>query len=140
VFRSITEKMKKAAKFLKYPVLQYIPVSFRTVGQRKGYADARPGARLVLYRDRAAFLQALQQAGLVPQAALQAGELYAICYNFTAELILFRYLTCKIIGREDQGAIHAFSCTKKYFPRRRLHFALYTDGGRKLYSLNAEIY
>ncbi|HHX74474.1 MAG TPA: hypothetical protein GX699_06195, partial [Firmicutes bacterium] len=77
MFRSIVQKMKKAAQFLKYPVLQYIPVSFRTVGQHTG-SDVRPGARLVLYRDREAFLQALRQAGLVPQAAAPAGELYAV--------------------------------------------------------------
>ncbi|MDW7650752.1 MAG: hypothetical protein SCK29_05990 [Bacillota bacterium] len=141
MFRSIVQKMKNAGKFLSFPILQYIPISIHTLSESENWPNPfnQPSPQLLLFQDPHALKSALERFQI--QATIpQREELYVLCLNFRAELVLFRYLTCKIIGESNVGSYHVFTVTKKYFPRRPLHFALFEHDGRKLKSLNQEIY
>jgi len=140
VLRSIISKMKKAAKFLSYPLLQYIPITINSLYSGGWHDPLQSNPELLLFQNYEAFQSALYRFGFQNLPAAPAGELYVICLNFKAELVLFRYLTCKIFGQEQPGSIHTFYMTKKYFPHRSIHFVLCTDEGRKLRSFNEEIY
>ncbi|MCL5981512.1 MAG: hypothetical protein M1571_03135, partial [Firmicutes bacterium] len=67
-------------------------------------------------------------------------DLYVLALNFQVRLVLFRYLTCKLIGESKVNSFQVFALTKKYFPRRPVHFALYEDNGTKLKAINQEIF
>ncbi|NLP37658.1 MAG: hypothetical protein GX357_08405 [Firmicutes bacterium] len=140
MLRSIISKMKKAAQFLKYPLLQYIPISLTSLYSNSWHDPLQSHPEVLLFQNHEAFQTALHRFGESNLPAAPAGMLYVICLNFKAELVLFRYLTCKIIGQEQPGSLHAFYMTKKYFPRRTIHFVLCTDRGEKLRSINEEIY
>ncbi|MCR3921700.1 MAG: hypothetical protein NUK65_04165 [Firmicutes bacterium] len=142
MLRSVVNKMKNAALFLSHPILQYIPISIYTLRQNDHWTNPfnQASPQVMLFQDTAAFQSALQRFQVQITTPLRQGDLYVICLNFKAGLVLFRYLTCKMIGTPQVGSIHVFSLTKKYFPHRSVHFALYTDEGKKLRSLNQEIY
>ncbi|NLZ94013.1 MAG: hypothetical protein GX922_08430 [Firmicutes bacterium] len=141
MLRSIVNKMQKAAHFLKYPILQYIPIGIYTMLQNDNWSNpfSQTSPQLLLFQDEVAFKSALQRFQVQITSPPRAGELYIICLNFKAGLVLFRYLTCKIIGIPQVGSIHVFSLTKKYFPHHSIHFALYAEDGRKLRSVNQDI-
>lgn len=142
MLRSLVEKMKDAGKFLNHPILQYIPISIKTLAKTDQWGNPynQPSAQILLFQDTEALKSALERFQIRLAAQPHAGELYIVCLNFRAELVLFRYLTCKIIGVSRVGSVHVFAVTKKYFPRRPIHFALYENDGRKLRSVNLEIY
>ncbi|HZK24554.1 MAG TPA: hypothetical protein VFC74_04125 [Oscillospiraceae bacterium] len=141
MLRSIVNKMKSAAHFLNYPILQYIPISMHSLLQKDNwhnpFSQATP--QLLLFQNKAAFESALQHYQVQLSAPIPAQELYVICLNFKSGLVLFRYLTCKFVGTPQLGGIHIFAVTKKYFPPRAIHFALYTEDGRKLRSMTQKI-
>jgi len=142
MLRGIVAKMKHAANFLNYPILQYIPITINTLAQSENWANPfnQSGPQFLLFQDSAALQSALARLQITLNATPPEEELYVICLNFKAELVLFRYLTCKIIGQSRANNCHVFSLTKKYFPRRSLHFGLFENDGRKLRSINFEIY
>lgn len=141
MLRSIVNKMKGAAHFLKYPILQYIPISMHSLLQNDNwynpFSQATP--QLLLFQKKTAFASALQQYQVQVSAPIPPDELYVICLNCKAGLVLFRYLTCKIISTPQLGGIHIFSITKKYFPPRAIHFALYTEDGKKIRGVTQHI-
>ncbi|NLZ39097.1 MAG: hypothetical protein GX893_05755 [Firmicutes bacterium] len=138
MLRNIVNKMQKAAHFLKYPILQYISISIYTMLQDDNWSNPfnQIAPQLFLFQDEKALKSALQRFQVQTASPPRQGELYLICLNFKAGLVLFRYLTCKIIGTPQAGSIHVFSLTKKYFPHHSVHFALYTEDGRKLRGIN----
>jgi hypothetical protein len=142
MFRSIVEKMKNAGKFLSYPILQYIPISINTLARSASWVNPfnQPSPQLFLFQDIDALKSTLNRFEISLDATPQVGQMYVLCLNYRAELVLFRYLTCKIIGKSRTGSYHVFAITKKYFPRRSLHFAMYENDGRKLRSVNLEVY
>ncbi|MBS3886393.1 MAG: hypothetical protein KGZ41_02840 [Dethiobacter sp.] len=142
MLRGIVAKMKNAANFLNYPILQYIPISINPLAQNAAWPNPfnLSGPQFFLFQDSAALQSALTRMQIKLNDTPPAGELFIICLNFRAELVLFRYLTCKIIGQSQGNNCHVFSLTKKYFPRRSLHFGLFENDGRKLRSINFEIY
>ncbi|MBS3900166.1 MAG: hypothetical protein KGZ54_06085 [Dethiobacter sp.] len=142
MLRGIIAKMKNAANFLNYPILQYIPISINPLAQNAEWSNPfnLSGPQFFLFQDSAALKSALTRLQIKLNSTPPEEELYVICLNFRAELVLFRYLTCKIIGQSQGNNCHVFSLTKKYFPRRFLHFGLFENDGRKLRSINFEIY
>lgn len=142
MFRQIVSKMKDAATFLKYPLLQYIPISINTLARSANWSNpfSQASPQLFLFQDRDALQSTLSRFQITPDTAVPEGDLYLVCLNFKAELVLFRYLTCKIIGKSQVGSYHVFSVTKKYFPRRSLHFGMFENDGRKLRAVNYEIF
>ena len=142
MLRGIVNMMKKAGKFLSYPILQYIPISTRTLAQSDTWANPfnQPNPQLFLFQDEEALKSALTRFQIQLTTEPPTGDLYVLCLNFQADLVLFRYLTCKIIGDRHLGSIHVFAITKKYFPRRSLHFGLFENDGKKLRGINQEIY
>lgn len=138
MLRSIVEMMKKAAKFLSYPIVQYIPITIRTLAQSGNWGNPfnQPSPHIYLFEDMAAFKHMLERFQIRLTSVPPEGNMYVICINFHAELGLFRFLTCKIIGTSTVNSYHVFSITKKYFPRRAIHFVLYDDTGRKLKTVN----
>jgi hypothetical protein len=83
-------------------------------------------------------IERFQASATLPAAS--GDELFVLALNFQAEVGLFRYLTCKIIGTSQTNSYHVFAFTKKYFPHRLLHFVLMENDGRKLKWLNEEIF
>ncbi|MCW3490559.1 hypothetical protein [Dethiobacter alkaliphilus] len=142
MFRSIVKMMQNAGKFLSYPILQYIPISINTLAQTDQWSNPfnQPSPQLFLFQDEDALRSALNRFQIQLQKTPPDGDLYVLCLNFQTELVLFRYLTCKIIGEEQLGSVHVFAITKKYFPRRSLHFGLFENDGRKLRGINQVIY
>jgi hypothetical protein len=142
VFQSIVQLMKNAGKFLSYPILQYIPISINTLALSSGWSNPfnHPSPQLFLFQDTDALKSTLSRFQIPLDREPKGGELYVLCLNFKAELVLFRYLTCKMIGKERLGSYHVFAVTKKYFPRRSLHFALMGNGGKKLRGINYEVF
>lgn len=142
MFRQAIDYMKKAGHFLKNPLLQYIPITVRTLGKSEHWSNpfSQAGAHLFLFQDPQVLKSAMGRYQITANIPDTGNELYVLTINFQARLVLFRYLTCKIIGTSEIGSYHVFAITKKYFPRRSLHFALYEDDGRKLKYVNEEIY
>jgi hypothetical protein len=142
VYRFVVEKMKNAAKFLSYPILQYIPITVRTLG------SSETGETRMIWKTGSFFSSRMHRRCRALSAVITSrhrfpvsnGELYILILNFQAEIVLFRYLTCKIIGRSTRGSYHVFAITKKYFPRRMLHFVLFENNGVRLMWQNQEIY
>lgn len=141
MFRSIVQQMKNASHFLSHPILQYIPISIRTLAKSDIWTNPfnQPSPQFYLFQDVEALTSAMNRFQIHPTTTPPTGELYLLCLNFNADLVLFRYLTCKIIGTTKVGGYHVFAITKKYFPRRSIHFAWYESSGRKLRSVNQEI-
>lgn len=142
MFRSIVQKMKNAGTFLSNPIVQYIPISINTLAKGENWVNpfSQPSPQFLLFQDAEAYKSSLTRYQIPNVTVPQGGELYVLCLNFTADLVLFRYLTCKIMGNNNIGSYHAFAVTKKYFPRRQLHFAMYDPDGRKIKFVNQEIY
>lgn len=142
MFRQVVEYMKNAGKFLHYPLLQYIPISIRTLGSTENWVNPfhQASAQFFLFQDPQALKSALDRFQVSVLVPASSQDLYVLALNFQVRLVLFRYLTCKFIGKSMVNSYHVFAITKKYFPRRSIHFALYEDDGRKLKSLNTEIY
>jgi hypothetical protein len=142
VYRFVVEKMKNAAKFLSYPILQYIPITVRTLGSSESWGNpyTLENRQFFLFQDPQALQSALSRYSIQAQVPVSNDELYILALNFQAEIVLFRYLTCKIIGQSTPGSYHVFAITKKYFPRRMLHFVLYENNGVRLMWQNQEIY
>jgi hypothetical protein len=142
MLRSIVKMMQNAGKFLSYPILQYIPISINTLARSAVWSNPfnQPSAQLFLFQDIEALKSTLTRFQIPLDVAPPNGELYVLCLNFRAELVLFRYLTCKIIGEDRIGSYHVFAVTKKYFPRRSLHFGLFENDGRKLRSVNLDVW
>lgn len=142
MFRSMLQLMKKSGWFLPYPLLQYIPISLRTLGQNSNWSNpySRSGAQFLLFQDPQALQSALSRFQITAQTPGESDILYVAALNFQAKGGLFRYLTCKIIGSSQANSYHVFAMTKKYFPRRVIHFAFYEDTGEKIRWLNQEIY
>jgi hypothetical protein len=142
VYRFVVEKMKNAAKFLSYPILQYIPITVRTLGSSENWGNPYDleNRQFFLFQDAQALQSTLSRYNIQAQVPGSNGELYILILNFQAEIVLFRYLTCKIIGRSTRGSYHVFAITKKYFPRRMLHFVLFENNGVRLMWQNQEIY
>ena len=142
MFRSVLQHMKNASHFLTNPILQYIPISIRTLAKSEVWTNPfnQPSPQLYLFQDVEALKSTMNRFQIQQTTPLPTGELYVLCLNFNADIVLFRYLTCKIIGSTKVGGYHVFAITKKYFPRRSIHFAMYESTGRKLRSVNQEIY
>ncbi|MBS4021642.1 MAG: hypothetical protein KGZ79_04375 [Dethiobacter sp.] len=142
MFRQMVEKMKSAAKFLSNPIIQYIPISIRTLGSNSNWANpfSHTNQQIFIFQDPLALQSALSRYGITAQAPHPGNDMYVLALNFQAEIVLFRYLTCKIIGRSTPGSSHVFAITKKYFPRRVIHFAIYENNGVRLGWVNQEIY
>ena len=142
MLRAIIEKMKNAANFLYYPIVQYIPITINPLAESANWPNPfnLSGSQFFLFQDGEALKSALNRLQIKPDTTPPEGELYVICLNFRAELVLFRYLTCKITGQSQGNNCQVFSLTKKYFPRRSLNFALFENDGKKLRSTNFEIY
>ncbi len=142
MFRQVLQYMKKVSHFLPYPLVQFIPVSIRTLGKDDNWANPfnQAKAQFFLFQDSQALRSALER--FQAPAAVPAGntDLYVLALNFQVRLVLFRYLTCKLIGESKVNSYHVFALTKKYFPRRVLHFVLYEDNGTRLREVNQEIY
>jgi hypothetical protein len=134
--------MKNASRFLQYPILQYIPITLRTLGQSSNWSNpyTQPGTRFLLFQDPQALQSALSRFQVAAQTPARENELYVIALNFQARGGLFRYLTCKIIGSSHPDSYHVFAMTKKYFPRRVIHFAFYEENGEKIRWQNQEIF
>ncbi len=142
MYRKMVDFMKNAAKFLYHPILQYIPLTVRTLGSSENWGNPynQRQQHFFLFQDPKALQSALTRYQINARIPDTGGELYVITFNYQAEAGLFRYLTCKIIGKSVPGSYHVFSFTKKYFPRRMLHFVLYENDGTRLRWLNEEIY
>ena len=141
MMRSVVQKMKNAARFLNYPILQYIPIAMHNLVQNDNWHNpfSQASPQLLHFQNQAAFENALQHYQVRLSAPPPPNELYLICLNFKAGLVLFRYLSCKIIGTPQLGSIHVFSVTKKYFPRRMINFTLYTEEGKRIRSISQEV-
>jgi hypothetical protein len=134
--------MKKISPFLPYPLVQFIPVPVRTLGKDENWVNPFNQAKtqFYLFQDPLALKSALERFQAPSAVPANGEELYVLALNFQVRLVLFRYLTCKLIGESRVNSYHVFALTKKYFPRRVLHFVLYEDNGTKLRELNQEIY
>lgn len=142
MFRQVLQYMKKASHFLPYPLVQFIPVSIRTLGKDDNWANPfnQAKAQFYLFQDPLALKSALERFQAPAAVPATGKELYVLVLNFQVRLVLFRFLTCKLIGESIANSYHVIALTKKYFPRRVLHFVLYEDDGTKLKDLNQEIY
>lgn len=142
MFRGIVKMMQNAGQFLANPILQYIPITIHTLAQNNTWPNPynQPSPHLFLFQNEDALQSALNRFQIQLTSTPPAGDLYVLCLNFHADLVLFRYLTCKIIGESKLGSVHVFAITKKYFPRRSLHFGLYENDGRKYKGINQDIY
>lgn len=142
MIRQLVDNMKKAAYFLTNPLLQYIPITIGTLGRSTDWSNPfnQPSPQFFIFQDAGALQSALDRYQIPVQAAQGSNQLYVLALNFQAETVLFRYLTCKIIGNIHINSYHVFTMTKRYFPRRMLHFALFEYNGTKIRWLNQEIY
>ncbi len=142
MFRSMVEFIKNAGKFLQYPILQYIPLTLRTLGQSDSWSNpySQPSAQFLLFQDLQALQSALHRFQIQAQVSAAGDELYVIALNFRATAGLFRYLTCKVIGRTRSNSYHVFAMTKRYFPRRVIHFVFCEHNGEKIRWVNQEIF
>lgn len=142
MFRQVLQYMKKASHFLPYPLVQYIPVSMYTLGQGTNWPNPfnQTKAQFFLLQDAKALKSILARFQISADVPSSDTDLYVLALNFQVRLVLFRYLTCKLIGESKVNSFHVFALTKKYFPRRPVHFALYEDNGTKLKALNQEIF
>lgn len=142
MFRQVLQYMKKARNFLRYPLVQFIPVSIQTLGRDDNWANPfnQAKAQFYLFQDAQALKSALERFQAPAAVPDNSADLYVLALNFQVRLVLFRYLTCKLIGESMVNSYHVFALTKKYFPRRVLLFELYEDDGTKLKALNQEIY
>lgn len=143
MFRSIVNFMKNASLFLQYPILQYIPLTVRTLGRSDNWVNPfhQPNPQFMLFQDTQSLKSAIERYQAPASVPTEnRDELFVLALNFQAEIGLFRYLTCKIIGISQTNSYHVFAFTKKYFPRRLLHFVLTENDGRKLKWLNEEIF
>lgn len=142
MLRGMVEMMKNAAKFLSWPIVQYIPIRMQNIGKSDAWTNpfSQPSPLFYLFQDPDALKGTLARFDVHSAALPPAGDLYVLCLNFQTDLVLFRHLTCKFIGSTRIGSYHAYAVTKKYFPRRSIHFVMYEHDGRKLRSVNEEIY
>lgn len=142
MIRQLVENMKKAAYFLSNPLVQYIPITMRTLGSSTDWSNPynQPSPQFFIFQEAGALQSALDRYQVPVQATEGDNQLYVLALNFQAETILFRYLTCKIIGKVHVNSYHVFSMSKRYFPKRMLHFALFENDGTKIRWLNQEIY
>lgn len=143
MFRMIVDLLHKVSGILKYPLVQYIPLTIRTIGKSDNWSNPfhQPSAQFFLFQDAAALQSALTRyhaSASVPHPS--PDDMFILALNFQADIALFRYLTCKIIGKSTLNSYHIFIITKRYFPRRKLHFALYESSGQLLRWLNEEVY
>jgi len=142
LFRQILQYMKKVSPFLEYPLVQYIPVAIHTFGQSTSWSNPfnQSKAQFFLFQDSLALESALKRLQITATVPSSGTDLYVLSLNFQVRLVLFRYLTCKLIGKSAANSYHVFALTKKYFPRRAVHFALYEDNGKKLNALNQDVF
>jgi hypothetical protein len=139
---SLGALLTRQDRFLKYPMVQYIPLSV-----------LRPveGAWPNPFHNRTLFFVSQSKEDLAKKLAyfgvpgIEAGHadlndhLAITAINFKAARGYFRFLTVKLIGQRKEGHYQIFYVTKKYFPKRSLHFTLYTEDGEKLAWENIEI-
>ncbi len=143
MLRTIVSFMKNASLFLQYPIIQYIPLTVRTLGKSDNWSNPfhQPTPQFMLFQDIPSLKSAIDRYQAHASLPVENdNELFVLALNFQAEMGLFRFLTCKVIGISKTNSYHVFAFTKKYFPRRLLHFVLTENNGRKLKWLNIEIY
>lgn len=128
--------------FLKHPKIQYIPLYIN---------DLEKGEWQRPFYDQPAFYFFQTQEGLtaklshfqLPEVNLppenMEDRIAVLALNYKVKRGYFRFLTAKYIGEKNEGHYQIFWVTKKYFPKRVLHFAIYTEEGKKISWENVEI-
>ncbi len=128
--------------FLSHPSVEYIPLSIINPreGEWQNPFDSKPF--FFIYQDRDSLAAKLVSYGL-PQINPSAEEmndyLVVVSLDFIIKRGYFRFLTVKLVGEARENSYQIFYLTKKYFPRRVLHFAFYTEEGEKISWENVEI-
>ncbi len=119
--------------FLEHPKVQYIPL--RVINPEDGFlSEGLKKPNFYVYQNHEHLSVALSNFNLPemnPDPELFEDHQAVIVLNFQVERGFFRFLTVKWIGEKKEGYFQVFFVTKKYFPRRVLHFTLYTKEGNK---------
>lgn len=128
--------------FLKHPKVQYIPLSVENSREGVWQNPFNSGPDLYIYQnpeDLSSKLSHLDLPQINASPEDMTNNLVIIALNFEVKRGYFRFLTTKFIGEEKEGHYQVFFVTKKYFPRRVLHFTLYSEEGKKMAWENIEI-
>lgn len=135
------EVNKQMDYFLEHPKVQYIPL--RLINPEDGFlpeAYNKPAFHIYQNHEHLSFALSnfnLPEMNLDPQ--FFEDHLAVIALNFEVKRGFFRFLTVKLIGENQEGFFQVFYVTKKYFPRRVLHFTLYTEEGKKVAWKNIDV-
>ncbi len=128
--------------FLKHPKIQYIPLSVTNLQEGAWKYSFHQTPRFYAYQNLKDLSEGLSRFRL-PEIELNPEgleeRLAIIALNFKVEKGNFRSLTAKLIGVIKKDYFQLFYITKKYFPKRILHFVLYTNEGEKITWENIKI-
>ncbi len=129
--------------FLKHPKVQYIPLSvYKSIeGDWQNPFDNK-NPNFFIYQnieELSARLSHYRLPEINPKPEDMKDYVVVVALNFTVKRGFFRSLTTKFIGEKKDDHFQIFYVTKKYFPKRVLHFTLYTEEGEKLTWENVEI-
>lgn len=130
--------------FLEHPKVQYIPLSIKNLnmGAWQNPFHNYNNPDIYFFQNQEGLSSKLSHYKL-PDIELAPEEfdhcIAVLALNFKIEKGYFRFLTAKYIGEKKEGHFQVFCVTKKYFPKRVLHFALFTEEGKKISWENVEI-
>ncbi len=127
--------------FLKHPKVQYIPLSINNLIEGDWKKSFYNEPEFYLYQNQEDLSAKLFHLEL-PQINFPEemnDNMVILALNFKVERGYFRFLTTKFIGREKERHFQVFYVTKKYFPKRVLHFTLYTEEGNRIAWENIEV-
>ncbi|MGI6604790.1 MAG: hypothetical protein ACOX2S_07130 [bacterium] len=121
-------------EIFKYPAVEYIPLYPYTLGLEPNWASGRPDqVTLYVLQDQAAFAEELARLGITYSEPVDFSRyLVLITLGYEITGAWYRgYLTI-LLGNPLPGGYHIARIPRWYFYKDRIHFALYSDEGKKL--------
>lgn len=132
----MTEAIAFSPNIFKHPPVQYIPLAVHTLQRDTGWQPAgnHHQPRVKVWQEKAKMDQDLVGLGIplpTPPVDFRA-RVVVLVTGALVQDVKYRAHTVYLVGKKVTGAYHLFSLTRRYFYKRRLHFALFAHTGKRL--------